>query len=266
MNLLFTICARAGSKGVKGKNTRELGKIPLVTYTAAAFCLFRQRFGAVYENILLAVNTDSQLLLEQMDAAETEYLHIPRTDELAGDTASKKDVIRDTLKKCEEKTGQRFDVVIDLDLTSPLRTVDDIKGTLQALEQDAGADIAYSVTPSRRSPYFNMVAKKEDGYYHTVTETKFTTRQQCPVCFDMNASIYAYRRAYTLEDRILPRREVVWQMKDTGILDIDSEEDYELMQVLAEYFYRKYPEYGEIREMAEGMMRRKQTDIQGSTW
>lgn len=226
-----------------------------MSYTAAAFCLFSRRFEADYENIFLAVNTDSHLLLEQMDGTGTEYLHIPRTDELAGDSASKKDVIRDTLIKCEEKTGQRFDVVIDLDLTSPLRTVKDIRGTLDALLQDAGADIAYSVTSSRRSPYFNMVAKKEDGYYHTVTETKFTTRQQCPVCFDMNASIYAYRRAYTLEERILPRREVVWQMKDTGILDIDSEEDYELMQVLAEYFYRKYSEYGEIREKAEEMRR-----------
>ena len=40
-------------------------------------------------------------------------------------------------------------------------------------------------------------------------------------------------------------------MKDTGILDIDSEDDFELMEVLAEYFYQKYPAYGEIREEAK---------------
>lgn len=251
MNVLFTICARAGSKGVKGKNTREFCGIPLVAYTVAAFQLFRQRFGAALDDIQLAVNTDSQLLVQQMDHLGIGYLHVERAQELAGDTVAKKDVIKDTLIKCEKETGISFDVVLDLDLTSPLRVVDDINGTLQMLEQDAGADIAYSVAPSRRSPYFNMVAKKEDGYYHVVTETKFTTRQQCPACFDMNASIYAYRRAYTLEDRILPRKEVVWQMKDTGILDIDSEDDFELMEVLAEYFYQKYPAYGEIREAAK---------------
>lgn len=249
-NILFTICARAGSKGVKGKNTRSFGSRPLAAYTVAACRLFGQRFGTEYENIALAVNTDSELLRQQLDELQAEYIYIPRAEELAGDTVSKKDVIRDTLIKCEERENITFDVVIDLDLTSPLRTVEDIKGTLDELEKNKGADIAYSVAPSRRSPYFNMVAKKEDGYYHTVTETQFTTRQQCPACYDMNASIYAYRRAYTLAEHVLPRKEVVWQMKDTGILDIDSESDYELMQVIAEYFYQKYPAYGEIRDAA----------------
>lgn len=254
MNILFTICARAGSKGVKGKNTKMFCNIPLAAYTAAAFDLFKQRYGKAFDHIILAVNTDSQLLLQQMDDLGTEYVPVSRTQELAGDIVAKKDVIKDTLIKCEEKTGRVFDIVLDLDLTSPLRTADDIKGTIDALEQDEGADIAYSVTGSRRSPYFNMVAQKEDGYYHTVMETRFTARQQCPVCFDMNASIYAYRRAYMLDDRILPRKEVVWQMKDTGILDIDSEDDFELLEVLADYFYRKYPAYGEIREAAQKLL------------
>ena len=68
MNVLFTICARAGSKGVKGKNTRQFCGIPLAAYTVAAFRLFRQRFGAAYDEILLAVNTDSPLFTEQMDS------------------------------------------------------------------------------------------------------------------------------------------------------------------------------------------------------
>lgn len=251
LNVLFTICARAGSKGVKGKNTREFCGRPLAAYTVAAFSLFKQRFGEEFSDAALAVNTDSELLLKQIEALGTKYIYVPRTDELAGDVVSKKDVIKDTLIKCETKAGTTFDVVVDLDLTSPLRTVDDIKGTLKCLLENPGADIAYSVTTSRRSPYFNMVTRKEDGYYHTVLETQFTTRQQCPVCFDMNASIYAYRRAYVLESYVLPRKEVVWQMEDTGILDIDSEEDFELMEVLAEYFYRKYPKYGEVRKVAK---------------
>lgn len=250
MNILVTICARAGSKGVKGKNTKLFCGKPLAAYTIAAFKLFKQRFGGDFDNIVLAVNTDSELLLQQIGEQQSEYVYIPRTEELAGDIVSKKAVIRDTLIKCEEKTGTVFDVVVDLDLTSPLRTVDDIKGTLEMLEQDASADIAYSAAESRRSPYFSMVTRKEDGYYHTFKETRFTARQQCPACFDMNGSIYAYRRAYTLAEHVLPRKEVVWQMKDTGILDIDSESDYELMQVIAEYFYQKYPAYGEIRDAA----------------
>lgn len=255
-NILFTICARAGSKGVKGKNTKIFCGMPLAAYTVAAYELFLQRYQSVYGKLTLAVNTDSELLLQQLDELQTEYLYIPRTEELAGDVVSKKDVIRDTLLKCEQKENATYNVVVDLDLTSPLRTVDDIRGTIETLWQSEGADIAYSVTPSRRSPYFNMVAKGEDGYYHTVMKTEFTTRQQCPVCYDMNASIYAYQRAYTLAERVLPRKEAVWQMKDSGILDIDSEEDFELMEVLAKYLYQKYPAYGEIEAAAAGLKTR----------
>ena len=50
-----------------------------------------------------------------------EYFYIPRTQELAGDTVAKKNVIKDTLIKCEEKTGRIYDVVLDLDLTRTLR-------------------------------------------------------------------------------------------------------------------------------------------------
>lgn len=255
-NILFTICARAGSKGVKGKNTKIFCGRPLAAYTVAAYELFRQQYQTAYGELTLAVNTDSELLLQQLDGLKTEYLYIPRTEELAGDVVSKKDVIRDTLLKCEQKANTAYDVLIDLDLTSPLRTVDDIRGTLETLWRSEGADIAYSVTPSRRSPYFNMVAKGEDGYYHTVMQTAFTTRQQCPACYDMNASIYAYQRAYTLAERVMPRKEEVWQMKDTGILDIDSEEDFELMEVLAKYLFQKYPAYGEIEAAAAGLQMR----------
>lgn len=252
-NLLFTICARAGSKGVQGKNVREFREIPLAAYTVAAFDLFKARFEKEFGQVALAVNTDSDTLIQQIDRMKTKYIYVPRTDALAGDVVAKKDVIKDTMIKCEKETGVFYDVVMDLDLTSPLRTVDDIRGTLKALEENEKADIAYSVTCSRRSPYFNMVIEK-GGYYSTVIGTKFTTRQQCPQCFDMNASIYAYRREYLIADQGTPRRDVIWQMKDTGILDIDSEEDLELMEVLAGYFYQNYPTYREIREVAEKLL------------
>ena len=156
--------------------------------------------------------------------------------------------IKDTLIKCEEQTEKVFDTVIDLDLTSPLRTVEDIKGTLDCLREDQNADIAFSVTNSRRSPYFNMVAQKEDGYYRTVVETKYTTRQQAPVCYDMNASIYAYERKYLLSDNVFERKAVIWNMQDTGVLDIDSEEDLELMEVIAKFLFENREKYREISE------------------
>ena len=222
MNILFTICARAGSKGVKSKNIRMFAGYPLVCYTLAAYSLFIEKHGEEYGEIRLAVNTDSEKLLEQINQTQTAYTYIPRKETLSGDTVAKIDVIRDTLLRMEEKEDIRFDIVLDLDLTSPLRTVKDIKGTLEAVLGSEEADISFSVTESRRSPYFNMVCKKENGFYNTVLPGNFAARQQVPACFDMNASIYAYKREYLLSGRTGERNAVIWRMQDTAVLDIQK--------------------------------------------
>ena len=160
---------------------------------------------------------------------------------------AKKDVIKDTLKKCENIKNKKFDVVVDLDLTSPLRKIKDIKGTIESLQNNKEADIAYSVTASRRSPYFNMVTQKKDGYYHTVIESEYVARQEAPVCYDMNASVYAYRRKYLTEDKgCINKKAVIWHMQDTAVLDIDSEDDLELMEVIGKYIFEHDEEYRKI--------------------
>lgn len=243
MNILFTICARAGSKGVKSKNTRTFCGKPLAWYTLSAYLQFCEAYKDQYDSIDLAVNTDSEHLLEQLNELGANYMYIPRKEELAGDVVSKISVIRDTLLAAEEKSGNKYDVTVDLDLTSPFRTVKDVYGTLDAVLQNAGADISFSVTDSRRSPYFNMVCQKENGYFDRVIKADFVARQQVPECYDMNASIYAYRRDYLLSGREGDRTAVIWKMRDTAVLDIDSEEDLELMEVLAEYYFKKYSDY-----------------------
>ena len=59
MNSLVTICARAGSKGVKSKNIRDFLGYPICWYTLAAYRLFLARAGADYGAFDLAVNTDA---------------------------------------------------------------------------------------------------------------------------------------------------------------------------------------------------------------
>ncbi len=64
----------------------------------------------------------------------------------------------------------------------------------------------------------------------------------------MNGSIYAYSPAYIDSEEVLFRHAHIVEMRDTGILDIDGPEDYELMQVIASYLYEHYAEYGAIRK------------------
>ena len=195
------------------------------------------------------------MFVKQLDETCIEYVSVDRKEYLAGDFVSKKDVIQDTLKEVEQLSGMAYDIIVDLDLTSPLRTAGDIDGTIKTLMEDENADIAYSVAEARRSPYFNMVLKDESGYYTTVMKSDFVARQQAPKCYDMNASIYAYRRSYLLSSQIYERKALIWVMQDTGILDIDSEDDLKMMEVIADHLWSDESEYASVRKRAESYQR-----------
>ena len=239
MKILFTLCGRAGSKGVKGKNARDFLDVPLVWYSMANISLYMERYGSG-DDIKVVLNTDSEPLKDLVRRVkDVPVTIIHREESLAGDKVPKVAVILDSLKKAEEAFACKFDMVVDLDITSPLRTVEDVKNAIERKKQRDDVDVVYSVAPSRRNPYFNMV-KEENGFFCKAIPSNFTTRQEAPVFFDMNASIYAYS-----PDALRNKEHATFfnsncdavVMKDTGILDIDSEEDYELMQVIAKYLY-----------------------------
>ena len=253
MKILFTLCGRAGSKGVKGKNARDFLDVPLVWYSMANIALYMERYVAG-DVIKVVLNTDSEPLKDLVRRVkDVPVTIIHREESLAGDKVPKVAVILDSLKKAEEVFACKFDMVVDLDITSPLRTVEDVKNAIERKKQRTDVDVVYSVAPSRRNPYFNMV-KEENGFFCKAIPSNFTTRQEAPVFYDMNASIYAYS-----PDALRNKDHSTFfnsncdavVMKDTGILDIDSEEDYELMQVIAKYLYQADDSYREVYSIVQ---------------
>jgi len=239
MNILFTVCARAGSKGVAGKNVRMFCGQPLVYYTLEIFEKYVKKYGGSQNIIDLAVNTDCEQLLEQIHNRGTEFIFVKRAENLTGDIVAKADVIQATLMEAEKLKKCEYELVVDLDVTSPLRNLEDVEGTINTVVQNEKCNFAYSVVESRRNPYFNMVSRSENGFYDRVIPSGYTARQQVPECFDMNASIYVYARNYLLDMRAENRYALVWKMQDSVVLDIDSEEDFEMMELLAKYYWQK---------------------------
>lgn len=252
MNILFTLCGRAGSKGVKGKNARDFLEIPLVWYSMAGIRMYIDRHARAGDNVKVVLNTDSEplvgLVMKLEDVLPVTVLR--RDERLAGDRVPKVAVIQDCLSRAEKEFGMSFDIVADLDITSPLRTVEDIRNAIERKAARPDTDVVYSVTSSRRNPCFNMV-RQENGFFCDAFPSGFTTRQEAPVFYDMNASIYAYSPK-ALKEKPLARffddccDAVV--MMDTGVLDIDSEDDYELMQVIARYLFENKEGFREIYE------------------
>lgn len=251
MNILFTICGRAGSKGFRNKNLKEMNGIPLVYYTLATIKGYADRHPE--HAIAAAVNTDSDSLKQLIRKQEAVQIHyINRKEELAGDIVPKVAVIQDTYRQL---SGLDPDVVIDLDITSPYRSVRDIENIITEYTSDE-YDIVFSVVQARRSPYFNMVEKKSDGYYRKICESSFTARQQAPQSYELNASIYAYNPVFlngTIDRTILDYRCGISAMPDYLVLDIDSEEDFEMMQYLHRYYCDRDAGLNEVYRLARQM-------------
>jgi len=256
MNLLFTICARAGSTGVKDKNIRDFLGTPLSYYTLAAYKIFYEKYENTYETITLALNTDSEELHRQIDRTGIAFTFIQRKEALAGDIVSKIDVIKDTVKEMEKINTTKYDLIVDLDLTSPLRTAADISGTIKVLCDNEYADLAFSVTDARRLPSFDLVMLADDGSCVPVIKSDYVARQQVPEYYDMNASIYVYKNKFIASEktmRLFDGKAVIFKMVDTAILEIDSEKDLELMQILARHFFDKHDEFGAIEKTAKSL-------------
>lgn len=245
MRVLFTVCGRAGSKGIKGKNFREFLGYPLLYYTFSAIDLYCERNMDTEADI--AMNTDSTDMVVLLEGTKLKVHYIARKEELMGDYVPKVAVIMDTLREMEVKMKKQYDMVVDCDITAPLRTVSDIKNIIEK-HSEGSWDVTFSVTDARKNPYFNMVKLDEDGSAKLVISSNFTARQQAPVLYDMNASLYVYKPKFLKSGKhLFDGRCCAVKMMDTAVLDLDNENDFELMQVIAKYMFRM-DAYGEIQK------------------
>lgn len=232
MNLLVTICARGGSKGIPGKNIKPLNGKPLIGYSIDLAKQVQLKYG----NVSIALSTDSEDIINVAKSYGL-YTDYKRPDYLSSDTVGKIDAIKDILVYTENKEHIRFEYLLDLDATSPLRNIDDIESAFAVLESDSNAVNLFSVSDAGRSPYFNMVEKKENGYFAQVKKIQgdVFTRQSAPKVYDMNASFYIYRRIFfdlgykgAITDRSL-----IYKVPHI-CFDLDHPIDFEIISFLME--------------------------------
>lgn len=226
MKRLCTICARGGSKGVKGKNIRNIAGKPLIAHTVEQ-ALESNLFEA------LAVSSDSDQILKAAENAGAHIL-IKRPSNLASDQAAKVPAITHCMIEAEKQLNMECDVLVDLDATSPLRTSADIVGAVSLLESQRVSNVITG-TPAHRSPYFNLVERDTLGHIHLSKslEENVVRRQDAPECFDMNASIYVWQRAALLEKQsIFYPDTLLYEMPVERSFDIDCELDFDLVEFL----------------------------------
>ena len=246
--VLITICGRAGSQGFKNKNLKTfLGK-PLVYYSLSAAELFCEQVKDIAD-VDICLNTDSDELTSLVAEKYPEISFIKRDPSLGESSVPKAAVWHNCIDVLQERKNTSYKYLIDLDITSPLRQAEDVFNAFMLKLERTDADLVESMCPSRRNPYFNMM--KEDGdFVSTVIDCAYTTRQQAPAIYDENASIYVINTSFfeTSGDMLNLAKTVPYLMKDTAVLDIDSEEDFVMMEVIGNYLYTNIPSFKRIRD------------------
>lgn len=225
---ICTITVRAGSKGVPGKNLRVVAGRPMFGHSVA-----QAAATGLFDEVIVSSDSEEILALAPEFGATGV---VRRPAEMATDTAGKVPAIAHAVRTTEQRTGRSFNVCVDLDATSPLRTLDDIRTAVQMFEESDAASLITGAE-ARRNPYFNLVEEQPDG---TVAVSKqpddaVLRRQDAPRCFDMNGSIYVWRRESLLDDQVvfLPST-ILYEMPAERSIDVDSEFDFRIVEWLME--------------------------------
>lgn len=228
MNILLTIACRGGSKGVKNKNIRDLLGKPLIAHTIEQ----AQNWGRATK---IVVSTDSPEIAEVAKKAGA-LVPFERPAELATDAAGKLPVIRHALNECEKIYGERYDLIVDLDATSPLRHRDDLENCYKIFTENKLSTL-YSVVKAHKNPYFNMVELDSNGRPHLCKQLPagVKRRQDAPPVYNMNASIYFYARDFLKDEKnVSPFSDnsMIYEMDELSAFDIDREIDFQIVELI----------------------------------
>lgn len=217
MKVLAIIPARGGSKGVPNKNIRIVAGKPLISY--AIECA---RESKKINRII--VSTDSQVIKEIVSEYSVEI--ITRPDSLAQDDTPMPPVLEHVVQELA-KRGECFDLIILLQVTSPIRTGEDLDKVIAMFESDEKLEGVISVVPMDDIHPARMYTLVEDGLMKPfLVNGEECRRQELPVVYYRNGCIYAVRTKVLLQQHtLMPAQKRAYVMPAKYLVNIDNERD-----------------------------------------
>lgn len=217
---LAIIPARGGSKGVPRKNIREIAGKPLIAWT------IEEAKKSKYIDRLVLSSEDSEI----MEIARIHGCDVPfvRPAHLAQDETSSIDMVFHVLNELPD-----YDYVILLQPTSPLRSVEDIDGCIDAM-LGFDAPSCVSVTEPEKSPYWMYNLQGNHRLQPLIPQvSKASRRQDLKKVYALNGAVYvasvdtlAEAKSFVTDDT------VAYIMPKNRSYDIDTEEDFLICDLL----------------------------------
>jgi CMP-N-acetylneuraminic acid synthetase len=226
--IICTVCARAGSKGLRSKNKAIIANRPLIAYTleTAKACNF-------IDDIIVSSDDAEIREIAQNSGVLAPFVR-PRS--LSMDDTPKIEVIRHAVSWAEDHYDSSYDIVLDLSVTSPIRRVDDVKASVELLV-NRRAENVFSVSPPARNPYYSVVEVIDDKVKLVkALSNELSRRQDAPQVYDMNGSIYVWWKvALSKNDSLFNDTTKIYVMPRHRGIDIDDQFDLFVASMLLEH-------------------------------
>jgi CMP-N-acetylneuraminic acid synthetase len=232
--ILGITLARGGSKSVPQKNIRPVLGTPLIAYTIAE--AKRSQFISRY-----IVSTDSEEIKQvaKQYGAEVPFM---RPDFLSTDTATSADAIKHAVAWVEEEEGQKYDYIVELMCTNPLKTVEDIDAAIRKLI-DTGADSVIGMNQLEDHHPARIKKIVDDRIFDfCVPETSSRRQDLKPEAYIRNGSIYALTREVLMDrgKRFGTKNSRPHIMSEEHSVNVDTPLDFLIAEILLKDKPRPY--------------------------
>jgi CMP-N,N'-diacetyllegionaminic acid synthase len=223
--ILAVVPARGGSKGIKLKNLRPILGVPMVA-----------RVGGIIEAVdwidRAVVSTDHDEIASVAQAAGIDA-PFRRPETLSGDRIGDLEVLAHALQATEALDGCRYDIVVMLQPTSPMRRPEHVRATIKKLVDEAWDAIwTVSETDSKAHPLKQLTVAADDGRmdYYDPDGGGIIARQQLKPVYHRNGAAYAITRECLLEQETIKGRRTGAVVLDGEFISIDTEWDVKLVE------------------------------------
>lgn len=218
--VIAIIPARAGSKGLLGKNVKLLCGKPLIAWSVEAGLA-----SQYIDEVLVTTDGEDIASIARKFGASVPFL---RPSELASDTATTFDAVKHAIDFYAQNMHKKFDYIVLLEPTSPLREKDDLNQMLEKFESNDGEyDAIVSLGEVHEHP---SIMKKISGneieqYNKDLTTT--TRRQDNDAAYFPYGVAYIIKRDTLLDEKVFyPKRTTYHLIKRYQCYEIDDIYDF----------------------------------------
>jgi N-acylneuraminate cytidylyltransferase len=219
--VLALIPARAGSKGLPGKNKRPIGGKPLISYTIEAAKAARSLTDR-------AVSSDDPDILDIARASGVTAVARPQT--LAQDDTPILPAIRHALSYFREEHGKRFDCIALLQPTSPLRRPTDIDEAVELfMTHRAPVCSVYRCEDNHPARMYRMDGNR---LVSLMPEWATMRRQDLPAVYHRNGALYVFGEEHATAGAIIADPMIPYVMPAELSINVDTELDLLLVEAV----------------------------------